>query len=404
MIRVGFTLNNAEWTGGVIYFLNLLRALHALPEPRIEPVVFVPRDTPDELLDQLPPIEVVKSNIVDNKFKLNYARKALRVALRRDYVLEHFFRWHGIDVLSHSRHLGSRAHLPTIQWITDFQHRRMPGFFPSKELAQRNALFHFHCRFASQIILSSYDAQNDLAQFDPNAVAKSRVLHFVAGTGTGQKLAVSHEQLRRRYGFDGPYFYLPNQFWVHKNHGLVVDALALLKARGRRVSVLATGHTKDRRQPGYFEELMKKVTEVGVNEEFRVLGLVPYGDVAALMHHSIAVINPSLFEGWSTTVEEAKSMGKSVLLSDIPVHREQEPRWGTFFKPNNPAELADAIERTSQTYSSEIDAQRIVEAQRELPARVRKFGQAYEDIVLECLTNRQKGELGGIQNAARRER
>lgn len=33
-------------------------------------------------------------------------------------------------------------------------------------------------------------------------------------------------------------------------------------------------------------------------------------------------VNPSFYEGWSTTVEEAKSIGVPLLLSDIPVHRE----------------------------------------------------------------------------------
>ena len=76
---------------------------------------------------------------------------------------------------------------------------------------------------------------------------------------------------------------------------------------------------------------------------FRPLGIVPYLDLMSLMRHSVAVINPSRFEGWSTTVEEAKSMGKSILLSDISVHREQAPDRAAFFSPDNPQALADAM-------------------------------------------------------------
>lgn len=47
-----------------------------------------------------------------------------------------------------------------------------------------------------------------------------------------------------------------------------------------------------------------------------MLGLVPRSDVIALMRYSISLINPSFFEGWSTTVEEAKSMGKQIILSE----------------------------------------------------------------------------------------
>ena len=43
------------------------------------------------------------------------------------------------------------------------------------------------------------------------------------------------------------------------------------------------------------------------------------------MFHSVAVINPSEFEGRSSTVEQAKSLGKQVILSNIKIHKEQKP-------------------------------------------------------------------------------
>ena len=38
---------------------------------------------------------------------------------------------------------------------------------------------------------------------------------------------------------------------------------------------------------------------------------------------SVALLNPSHFEGWSTTVEEARALGVPMLLSDLDVHLEQ---------------------------------------------------------------------------------
>lgn len=51
---------------------------------------------------------------------------------------------------------------------------------------------------------------------------------------------------------------------------------------------------------------------------------MPYEHVPALLRESVALLNPSLFEGWSTTVEEGKSPGKHVLMSDreeLPARR-----------------------------------------------------------------------------------
>ena len=74
-------------------------------------------------------------------------------------------------------------------------------------------------------------------------------------------------------------------------------------------------------------------------------GNVPRADVALLMRASVAMLNPSLFEGWSTTVEEAKSLGVRLVLADLPVHREQVGAAADFFDPVDPAAIAACLER-----------------------------------------------------------
>ena len=74
-----------------------------------------------------------------------------------------------------------------------------------------------------------------------------------------------------------------------------------------------------------------------------ILGLIPYEDVLFMMRNCVAVINPSRFEGWSSTVEEAKSLGKRILLSNISVHREQSPENARYFDPDDVAGLCSHI-------------------------------------------------------------
>ena len=87
-----------------------------------------------------------------------------------------------------------------------------------------------------------------------------------------------------------------------------------------------TGRTDDQRDPGLYARLMAEAERAGVAGHFRHLGMVPYEDVFGLNAAAEALINPSLFEGWSTTVEEAKALGTRMLLSDVTLHREQAPR------------------------------------------------------------------------------
>ena len=62
------------------------------------------------------------------------------------------------------------------------------------------------------------------------------------------------------------------------------------------------------------------------------------------MRRSLAVIQPSLFEGWSTVVEDARVLGKTILLSDISVHKEQNSPSTIFFKPDSSQEFANHLE------------------------------------------------------------
>ena len=67
--------------------------------------------------------------------------------------------------------------------------------------------------------------------------------------------------------------------------------------------------------------------------------------MAFLMRSSVAMLNPSLFEGWSTTVEEGKSLGVRMVLSNLAVHREQVGAAAEFFDPQDPGAIAASLEK-----------------------------------------------------------
>ena len=86
-----------------------------------------------------------------------------------------------------------------------------------------------------------------------------------------------------------------------------------------------------------------QIAELGLREQFLFVGLVPHEDLYSLIRQSKCVLNPSLFEGWSTTVEESKSVGKRMVLSDLGVHQEQAPPASEYFDRTSPEDLADKM-------------------------------------------------------------
>lgn len=386
MIRPGFVYPHYgdSWLGGLNYLRNLMGALAAHPELGVRPLLLAPRGARvDEGL--------VGAELVRPRAMALHEWLEVRSVWRRleaAPLLERMLRAHGADCLSHGWFLGRRARLPVLAWIPDLQHRRLPGLFPPAELAVRDRLFRATLQQAALVLVSSEAARDDVDHAYPGHGDKLRLLRFVDSAAGAAAPGADQGSVATRHGLAGPYLLLPNQYWIHKNHRVVLEALGLLAQQGRVVRVVSTGSTGDYRSPGHFETLLRRRQELGLEDRYRILGVVPYADLAALMRGAQAVINPSLFEGWSTTVEEAKSLGKRVLLSDIPVHREQAPERARYFHPERPEELAEAM---WEAWTAPDDAEEVRAADRAaaaLPARRRAFAETYAAVLREVVPGR----------------
>jgi len=382
MLRVAFIFahQDQQWLGGIHYLKNLLTALKDCPQAGVEPVILCGRKAKKSLMEGFPPLETIETSLLDRRHPAWIARKILAKILGRDWLLERLLRANGIRLLSHSDDLGPRAAIPTIGWIPDFQHNKLDGFFSDEVRAFRDRYFHRLGANCRRVVLSSENARGDMALYLPAFVGKAGVLRFVDVSTPAFPEILPLAELEKKYSFQGPFVHLPNQFWKHKNHGVVIEALAELKKRGFPALVVATGNTSDNRHPNYFPSLERRIAELGVADSFRILGLVPYRDLVSLMRHSRALLNPSFFEGWSTSVEEGKSLGKIVILSDIPVHREQAPPGGLYFRPDDPAELAAHLAKALNPLGLPEAGAVKERAEREFAARKQGFALAFGEI------------------------
>ena len=384
-VRVGFILSTGIWLGGRNYLRNLFAAIRTLPGRPITPVIFTGKRQGDVFAD-FPEIEIIQTSVLDRKSSGWFLRQFLTKATARDAVLQRLLRRHGISVLSHSSHLGRQTAVKTIGWIPDFQHIHLPEFFIPEDCRERDREYMKLCVLCDKIIVSSECAGTDLRTFSPSHADKIELLRFVASP-TPLANVVRLSDLQRLHSFNRPYFLLPNQFWAHKNHRVVLSALQILKCRNQSLLVLATGSSEDNRNPSFFPALMEYAAKCDVLECFRVLGTIPFDHLVGLMQHATAFINPSRFEGWSTSVEEAKSMGKQIVLSDIPVHREQAPERGFFFPANDPEALAAAMIAAHNEFDIRKEAAMQNEARVRFPERQREFGEAYLQTVMRALKN-----------------
>jgi glycosyltransferase involved in cell wall biosynthesis len=348
-LRVAFTtIPRRLWAGGYNYQSNLFAALGRYCPGEIAPVMFAgAEDDPAELaeLSQIPSVEIAQSAVFDRR--RSGLVDALTFGLDRPAATE--FRAKRIDVVfENARFFGWRLPIPAIAWFPDLQHRRLPQLFSPAARWRRDLGFRAQIMSGRHIMLSSASALADCRKFYPRLTNKVSVVRFATQPAAAW-LTANPADILAKYGLPPGYLYLPNHFWRHKNHQVVVDALTIMQKRGCDVVVAASGSPEDPRDAGYFDRLMQEVKDRGLAANFRYLGMIPLSHVYALLRASAALINPSRFEGWSTTVEEAKSFGVPMVLSDIDVHREQTAGMAHYFGLDDPATLADYLWEALQT-------------------------------------------------------
>lgn len=341
-MRVAFQLFGGEgWLGGFHYLATLLSALHEYASDDLEAVLLVSPDVDPELVQRLRP------HLVGEPVPLPSSGGPLalagEVARRRAGRVEAVCRRQGVDIVfQHAEWLGSRFGLPTLAWLGDFQHRVLPEMFGRRLAWRREVRFRAVLRSATLLYVLS-EADKQLGEvFYPGAALKLRALPFAVGL-TDDVFVCDPVAVRNSRELPERFFLFPGQLWRHKNHLAVIEAIARLKAEGTAVTVASCGNPVDHRDSGHAPRVRARIAELGLTDQFRLLGLVPRAEVWALARASAAVINPSLYEGWSTPVEEAKSIGAPLLLSDLPVHREQRPAVVTFFDPRDPGRIAAAL-------------------------------------------------------------
>jgi glycosyltransferase involved in cell wall biosynthesis len=352
MIKIAFTLPDFKnWIGGYNYILNLISLLSNDYSKKIEPVLFLGNDILEKDISPFLNIENLKI-VSDNHFNLNkkYLRLFTTLVRGMDTKALKLFRNYDISLVFESAQFyGTKFPIPIIAWLPDFQHRHMPEKFSMFSFWKREFGFRKQTTSGRSILVSSEDSKKDCEKFYPSSRGSVYAIPFAVINVQNNFSVNSIEKIKLKYSLPYSYFFLPNQFWIHKNHLCIIEALNIVKKRGINIKIIATGSEYDPRDFNYFSGLQKKINDFKIQNYFTSLGIVPFSDLQILLHKCTALINPSYFEGWSTTVEEAKATNTPMILSSIAVHKEQAGKNAFYFNPESPIELADLLTEFSQS-------------------------------------------------------
>ncbi len=338
---IGLPFNYDEnWIGGVYYIKNVLSALALLPpaqQPDVRVVcheekswAFLADASHYPRLSWQTPASLAPAATVPARIRWRLERLVPAIFGRRG----------DFDVIFPSP--LSAADDRTVCWIPDFQDKHLPEYFSADELKAREDQHRLYFTHFRHVLFSSHAAREDFERFYPEARVNRHVVHFAVFNRPATSDAT--DDVRAVYQLPAHFAYCPNQFWVHKDHATAIRAIAALRERGHELTLVCSGKEHDHRVPDHPASLRRLADELGVAAQIRFVGFVSKAHQEALLREAALIVQPSRFEGWSTTVEDAKSISQYVVASDIAPHREQLDCNARFFKTGDPLALADALE------------------------------------------------------------
>ena len=344
-IRLGLVyIWGNNWLGGKYYLENLLIALNTLSDEKKPQVnLYCLDEVTYKEFQKNTGYPYLEHTIVKIKTGFLYRawRKLLSVLSIKDARNVDMFPLLSEDDLVFPLSIGSQPE-KMISWIPDLQEKYFPQYFSKKELIARDTNIRHTCKQGIPIVFSSYDSRNDYLKFYPEfANHPTYVVHFAVNHPDFSDIDIT--TLKCKYGIKKPYLVCANQFWQHKNHLFLFKAFKKAQEIGLDMQLVCTGKMEDYRRPEYIVEIEKYLHKNDMGDSVLILGVIDKKELLCLMKDSYAVVQPSLFEGWNTTVEDCKDMNKFVFLSDLPVHREQIDKNVCFFDPYDENDLVQKL-------------------------------------------------------------
>jgi len=264
------------------------------------------------------------------------------------------FRNAGVDLL-----LMLGPYGPAFTWMTpfvmsvyDLNHRLQPEFPEVSafgEFDRREYLYTNVCRYATLVIVDSEIGKEDLLRFYGHLIDADRVRILPYYSPLMRQPRPGPEELARvgaKHRLPRRYFFYPAQFWRHKNHGLILQALRIIADQTQeKIPVVLCGSYADYARALNFKEMWSLAVQLGLANGVRYLGPVPDEDMPALYTLSAGLVMPTFFGPTNIPPLEAWHFGRPVVTSDIRGLREQMGDAALLIDPRSPQALADAMLR-----------------------------------------------------------
>lgn len=342
--------------GGFNQSLNAIEQMARLCRPRYEFEVFTSKIANLKHLDRIGVSASLFSFSLTDRWLAYSATVPLWRRIQADLhlrgELEKKLEKHGVDLVYFPEPTSRCLALQKLNYIAtvwDLCHRDNPEFPEVREYNQflsRERIYENTLSQALSVITDSDTLSDRLAS--RYGVDSERVIAmpFAPASSVTASNARPMEEVLQLHGLEAGYFFYPAQFWPHKNHIRILQALAVLNERGVEISVVFCGTDR-----GSEKHVMQETSRLGLDGHVRFLGFVAPEDMRGLYEACCAVVMPSYFGPTNLPPLEAWTLDKALIYSSSFAGEAGDA--ALLVNPDSESELADAMESVLKPEVSE---------------------------------------------------
>ncbi len=187
---------------------------------------------------------------------------------------------------------------------------------------------------ADRLIVPSKAVAGDVVRYLGYSPARMRVVHEAARAGLAPATEGEVNGLRRRLGIERPYVLCVGTAEPGKRAVDALRAVALLREDGSDAGLVLAG-----KEGRLSAALRGEALRLGVDDRVVFAGYVPDADLAALYTGAVALVFPSLYEGFGLPPLEAMACGTPVIATSRPAMAEVLEGGAIFVPVRDPAAI-----------------------------------------------------------------
>ncbi len=341
MMRIGFEAKRIfqNNTGLGNYSRTLVRSL-AKYFPANDYFLFAPKETSQFNLTDENKIQIITPT--------SWLHKKIKSLWRRHWVVKDL-KENNIDIyhgLSHLIPIGIKStKIPSVVTIHDLIFERYPHQYSLIDRINYRAQFKNACKHSNKIIAISEQTKNDLIEFYQVPSDKIEVC-YQSCNRLFREVATNtrREEVKSLYDLPEKYFLCVGSIIERKNLLIICKALLLLRGELSIPLVVIGNGKKYKKEIKNFitaNKLDKEVIFMSDNEVANTSASFNNSDdLPAIYQQAVALIYPSIFEGFGIPILEAFCSGLPVISSNASCLPEAGGDAALYFHPSDEKELA----------------------------------------------------------------